>query len=151
MNETSLVQKTTTTEALGALPPLAERQPPITSVAQDIPRWKLFVLTVFPAYAGSTAIGLALLALLPGWSFIAMNAVMTVLLVLLLTYGTQPLAMRLFDRWLHAPPKGAQPGQDASDEREEEHAAYEQELTVVLAQISERVKQRQAGGSDEGE
>jgi DNA-binding IclR family transcriptional regulator len=68
-----------------------------------IPRWKMFLITLIPAYAGSTALGLVLFALVPHWPFPIINLVLTLLLVVFLTYGALPLAMHLLAGWLNAP------------------------------------------------
>jgi hypothetical protein len=95
-----------TTEALtlGAISPLERNQMP-GNATRHIPRWKMVIITLVPVYAGSTLLGLALFALFPGWPFPVLNGLMSLLLVLLLTYVTQPVAVRLLSDWLYAQPE----------------------------------------------
>lgn len=112
MNQVPLVQapsqerealvRIPTTEAL-EMPPRTERLSRTASPAQPIPRWKQMIVTLVPAYLGSTLFGLALFPLLPGWPFAAINLVMNLFLVLMLTYVALPLAQHWLAGWLSAP------------------------------------------------
>ncbi len=93
----------TITEALPTLPP-GEALPRANSSTGRTPRWKQAVVTIIPAYIGSTLFGLALFAFLPNWPFVAINVFMNLFLVLLLTYVAQPLTQRWLSGWLSAPP-----------------------------------------------
>jgi hypothetical protein len=107
LQEREVTAYTPTTETLETLPRI-ETLPRANPAAMRAPRWKQVVVTIVPAYIGSTIFGLALFALFPGWPFPAINLFMNVFLVLLLTYVTQPLAQRLLAGWLYAPSKLSQ-------------------------------------------
>jgi DNA-binding IclR family transcriptional regulator len=92
--------RTTERLPLGDLRSYVNRQQPHFAA---VPRWKMLLITLIPAYAGSTAFGLVLFALMPPWPFPVINLVLTFLLVVFLTYGALPLAMHLLAGWLNAP------------------------------------------------
>jgi antibiotic biosynthesis monooxygenase (ABM) superfamily enzyme len=65
------------------------------------PRWKMALVTTPAAYVLIMAILLALSPVVESWPFAVLNAVVTVLMVVLLTYVAMPLLTRVLRPWLY--------------------------------------------------
>jgi antibiotic biosynthesis monooxygenase (ABM) superfamily enzyme len=78
-----------------AIPGLGAVQPP--------PRWKMALATTPAAYVLITVIVLAVDPISEGWPRAAVNALVTVVMVLLLTYVAMPVVTRVLRRWLYPP------------------------------------------------
>jgi antibiotic biosynthesis monooxygenase (ABM) superfamily enzyme len=76
-----------------AIPGMGAVEPP--------PRWKMALATTPAAYVLIVAILAILSPISESWPFAATNAVVTVLMVVLLTYVAMPTVTRLFRPWLY--------------------------------------------------
>jgi uncharacterized protein len=77
-----------------AIPGLGAVEPP--------PRWKMALVTTPAAYILITVILAALSPISESWPHVASNAVVTVLMVALLTYVAMPTLTRMFRPWLYS-------------------------------------------------
>jgi hypothetical protein len=113
-------------------------RPRTDALVQPVPpRWKQGITILVPAYIGSTFFGLALFALFPDWPFPIINIVMNIFLVLMLTYGAQPLAQRLLAGWLYAP--------STSSKKRNRWQRIVMEVCLVFALVSRRLTVRKGG------
>jgi antibiotic biosynthesis monooxygenase (ABM) superfamily enzyme len=84
-----------------AIPGMGAVEPP--------PRWKMALVTTPAAYVLILAILTVLSPISESWSRAASNAVVTVLMVALLTYVAMPLVTRLLRPWLYPAQKPRRP------------------------------------------
>ena len=67
------------------------------------PRWKMSIITFFPAY-GISALAFTLLRpILDSTPFLLFNVIINLVLVVALTYVAMPSLAKLFRRWLYPP------------------------------------------------
>ena len=85
-----------------AIPGMGPVEPP--------PRWKMAVATTPAAYVLILAILTVLSPVSESWPLAVSNAVVTVLMVVLLTYVAMPLVTRMLRRWLYPPAQRRQRG-----------------------------------------
>ncbi|GHO98679.1 hypothetical protein KSF_087270 [Reticulibacter mediterranei] len=83
--------------------------PPRTNVQTAIPKWKQSLITILPAWLISSVLAPVLGACFPEWPFLFLNLVVTVILVLVLTYLILPVSTRLLHGWLLAAPSTPAP------------------------------------------
>lgn len=91
--------------------------PPDTSAQASIPKWKQSLITILPAWLLSSVLAPVLGACFPQWSFLFLNLVVTVILVLVLTYLILPLTTRLLHGWLLTTPSTPAPRRTRRSQR----------------------------------
>lgn len=74
--------------------------PPHASAQASIPKWKQSLITILPAWLISSILAPVLGACFPQCPFVLMNLVVTVILVLVLTYFILPVTTMLLHGWL---------------------------------------------------
>lgn len=65
------------------------------------PRWKMAVATLCGVFPTSFALSSLLVALAPTWPLAVRSLTMSVLMVLMLTWGVMPVITRVLEPWLH--------------------------------------------------
>jgi antibiotic biosynthesis monooxygenase (ABM) superfamily enzyme len=90
---THVYQEPTSLETWFAIPGLGTVEPP--------PRWKMALVTAPASYVLAAIVLLALSPIIEDWPFLLANVVVTILLVLLLTYVAMPVLTRMFRPWLY--------------------------------------------------
>src|SRR4051794_36653207 len=77
---------------------------PRVNAQTAIPKWKQSLITILPAWLISSVLAPVLGAWFPQWPFLFLNLVVTVILVMVLTYLILPVTTRLLHGWLLAAP-----------------------------------------------
>ena len=95
MYSTPHYRSATGLETWFALPKLEAVKPP--------PRWKMVLVTLVAAYIISWVAAFFLNPIIGSWPLFASDLVITIILVLGLTYFALPLLTRLLRRWLYPP------------------------------------------------
>jgi antibiotic biosynthesis monooxygenase (ABM) superfamily enzyme len=90
---THVYEEPTSLETWFAIPGLGTVEPP--------PRWKMALVTAPASYVLAAIVLLALSPIIEDWPFLLANVVVTILLVLLLTYVAMPILTRLLRSWLY--------------------------------------------------
>ena len=98
---THVYEVPTSLETWFAIPGLGTVEPP--------PRWKMALVTAPASYVLAAIVLLVLAPIIEDWPFLLANVVVTILLVLLLTYVAMPILTRLLRSWLF-PSQARQPG-----------------------------------------
>jgi len=74
---------------------------------RQAPKWKMALAIIPSAYVVSSVAVLLASAVFDGWSFFAVNLVVTVVLAFVLTYVGLPLTTQFLYKWLYAHQPGS--------------------------------------------
>jgi hypothetical protein len=74
--------------------------PPSAHVETAIPKWKQSLITIIPAWLLSSLLAPVMNVWVPQWPFLVTNLIITVILVIALTYLILPFMTRLLHGWL---------------------------------------------------
>jgi hypothetical protein len=110
--------------------------PPHASTQAAIPKWKQSLITILPAWLISSILAPVLGACFPQCPFVLMNLVVTVILVLVLTYFILPVTTRLLHSWLVSAHDPTTPHKKKRSQRRALLSPRVQLLTLLVLSIT---------------